>query len=63
METKYRFQIYAKKRDGSVEEFSKATNIADACRKLDFLSHLLYRKSNIDDGTMYYYFLPIKNDD
>ena len=63
METKYRFQIFAKMRDGSVEEFSKATSITDACRKLDFLSHMLYRKSHIDDGTIFYYFLPIKNED
>jgi len=53
-----KYKIYAKKVDGTTEEFSDASSIDDATRKINFLSHINLSKKSVDLGYLYFYFLP-----
>lgn len=58
-----KYRIYAKKVDGSVEDFGKASSIDDATWKINFLSHINLSKKSVDLGYLYFYFLPNKEEE
>lgn len=57
-----KYNIYAKKVDGSTESFGGASSITDATRKINFLSHVHLSKKSVDLGYLYFYFLLNKED-